>query len=115
VLDELLNYLITNTYAKLPYLKVRQADPIAEIKAVLAADDLGQHALGLDGDAGNALAIKEMRDYLHMAASQNRVLLSDVLNRFLRHSMGMAARVGNSAAHRAPVHGWRSQTDAGWI
>ncbi|ABE46896.1 BREX system P-loop protein BrxC [Polaromonas sp. JS666] len=82
VLEALLNYLITNTYSKLPYLKVRQADPIAEIKAVLSADDLGQHALGLDGDAGNALAIKEMRDYLQLAASQNRVLLSDVVDRF---------------------------------
>ena len=82
VLDEMLNYLITNTYSKLPYLKVRQADPMAEIKAVLMADDLGQHALGLDGDAGNALAVKEMRDYLHLAASQTRVLLSDVVDRF---------------------------------
>lgn len=82
VLDELLNYLITNTYSKLPYLKVRQADPQAEIKAVLSADDLGQHALGLDGEDGNAQAIKEMRDYLQLAASQNRVLLSDVVDRF---------------------------------
>jgi len=82
VLDELLNYLITNTYSKLPYLKVRQADAIAEIKAVLNADDLGQHSLGLDGEAGNALAIKEVRDYLQLAASQNRVLLSDVVERF---------------------------------
>lgn len=82
VLDDLLNYLITNTYSKLPYLKVRQPDPIAEIKAVLNADDLGQHSLGLEGEAGNALAIKEMRDYLQLAASQNRVLLSDVVDRF---------------------------------
>lgn len=82
VLDDLLNYLITNTYSKLPYLKVRQVDPIAEIKAVLNADDLGQHSLGLDGEAGNALAIKEMREYLQLAASQNRVLLSDVVDRF---------------------------------
>lgn len=82
VLDDLLNYLITNTYSKLPYLKVRQVDPIAEIKAVLSADDLGQHSLGLDGEAGNALATKEMREYLQLAASQNRVLLSDVVDRF---------------------------------
>jgi hypothetical protein len=82
VLDELLNYLITNTYSKLPYLKVRQADPIAEIKAVLSADNLSRPGLTLDGDEGNALAIKEMRDYLHLAASQTRVLLSDVVDRF---------------------------------
>ena len=82
VLDELLNYLITNTYSKLPYLKVRQADPIAEIKAILSADNLSRPDLGLDGEACNSLAIKEMRDYLHLAASQNRVLLSDVVDRF---------------------------------
>ena len=42
LLDELVNYLITNTYNKLGYLKHRCADPLAEIKAVLAADDLAQ-------------------------------------------------------------------------
>jgi hypothetical protein len=82
VLDELINYLVTNTYSKLPYLKARQSDPIAEIKAVLTADEIGQHAMKLDGEAGNPLAIKEMRDYLHLAASQSRVLLSDVVDRF---------------------------------
>jgi hypothetical protein len=45
LLDELVNYLISNTYTKLPYLKARQNDPIAEIKAVLAADDIGQQGL----------------------------------------------------------------------
>ncbi len=82
VLDELLNYLVTNTYTKLSYIKVRQADPIAEIKAVLTADDLSSPGFNLDSEEGNALAIKEMRDYLHLAASQSRVLLSDVVERF---------------------------------
>ena len=82
VLDDLLNYLVTNTYSKLPYIKVRQVDPIAEIKAVLTADTVTAGGLGLDGEEGNALAIKEMRDYLHLAASQTRVLLSDVVDRF---------------------------------
>ena len=82
VLDELLNYLITNTYSKLPYLKVRQSDPVAEIRAVLSADDVQKPGLALDGEAGNALAINEMREYLQLAASQSRVLLSDVVDRF---------------------------------
>ncbi|OYW40486.1 MAG: ATPase [Hydrogenophilales bacterium 12-61-10] len=83
LLDELVNYLISNTYTKLPYLKVRQADPIAEIKAVLAADDVAQPGLVLGGEEGNPLALKEVREYLHLAASQNRVLLSDVVDRFI--------------------------------
>lgn len=82
LLDELVNYLISNTYTKLPYLKARQADPIAEIKAVLASDDIGQHGLKLEGEEGNHLAIKEMREYLHLKASAERVLLSDVVDRF---------------------------------
>jgi hypothetical protein len=82
VLDGLGSYLITNTYSKLPYLKVRQADPLAEIKAVLSAGDLTQHALALNGEAGNPLAVQELRDYLQLAASQSRVLLSDVVERF---------------------------------
>lgn len=83
LLDEILNYLITNTYSKLPYLKVRQTDPVAEIKAVLMADDLSKPGLALDGEAGNALALNEVREYLQLAASQSRVLLSDVVDRFV--------------------------------
>lgn len=82
LLDELVNYLVSNTYTKLPYLKVRQADPIGEIKAVLALDTIGQHGLKLDGEEGNHLAIKELREYLHLKASAERVLLSDVVDRF---------------------------------
>ena len=82
LLDELVNYLIANTYSKLPYLKVRQADPIAEIKAVLAINDIGQHALNLGGEEGNLLAMKEIREYLQLKASAERVLLSDVVDRF---------------------------------
>lgn len=82
LLDELVNYLISNTYTKLPYLKFRQADAIAEIRAVLNADDIGQHSLALGGDVGNPLALKEMRDFLQLKATTERVLLSDVVDRF---------------------------------
>ncbi len=81
-IDELVNYLISNTYTKLTYLKVRQLDPIAEIKAILSADSIGQHSFVLGGEEGNPLALTEMREYLQLKASQSRVLLSDVLDRF---------------------------------
>lgn len=81
-IDELVNYLISNTYTKLKYLKIRQLDPIAEIKAVLMADSIGQHALSLGGEEGNPLALNEMREYLQLKASQSRVMLSDVVERF---------------------------------
>ena len=82
VFDGLGNYLITNTYSKLPYLKVRQADPLAEIKAVLSAGDLTNHKLALHGEEGNPLAVQELREYLQLTASQSRVLLADVVERF---------------------------------
>ena len=83
VIDELMNYLVTNTYSKLSYIKVHQPDPIAEIREVLTTDTVTVAGLGLDGEEGNAQAIEEMRSYLHLAASQTRVLLSDVVERFL--------------------------------
>lgn len=82
VLDEMLNYLVSNTYSKLSYIKVRQPDPIAEIRAVLTADTVGQQRMALDGEDGNVLALAEMRQYLDVVARNSRVLLSDVIDRF---------------------------------
>jgi hypothetical protein len=80
--DELLNYLVTNTFSKLNYIKVRQPDPVAEIRAVLSADSVGQASIANLGEEGNPLAMAEMRQYLTVAASSGRVLLSDVVARF---------------------------------
>lgn len=82
LLDEVLNYLISNTYNKLNYLRVRQADAIAEIKAVLLANDIGQYQIALGGEEGNPQAVAEVRQYLQLTASNTRVLLSDVVDRF---------------------------------
>ena len=82
LLDELITYLITNTYNKLPYLKVRLNDPLSEIKALLSIDEIGQRQLALGGEEGNPQALEEVRQYLQLSATQNRVLLSDVIDRF---------------------------------
>lgn len=87
-LDELLNYLVSNTYSKLGYLKVRQADPVAEIRAVLAADSVGQQKIANVGEEGNPLAMADMRQYLSLAASTSRVLLSDVVDNFSKAPWG---------------------------
>ncbi len=83
LLDEVINYLVANTYSKLPYIKYRTADPIAEIKAVLSIDDVTQMSLDTNIEEINPLALNEVRDYLFLAASQNRVLLSDIVERFI--------------------------------
>lgn len=82
LLDEVVNYLITNTYNKLGYLKHRSADPLAELKAVLSADDLAQKSLALGGEEGNPQALAEVRQYLALKATTERVLLADVVDRF---------------------------------
>ncbi len=82
LLDEALSYSIANTYTKLGYLKVLQDDVYKEIKAVLSANDIGQQGLALDGEEGNAQAIREVREYLKLAAFKDRVLLLDVVNRY---------------------------------
>lgn len=82
LLDEIVNYLISNTYSKLTYIKFRQPDATAEIRAVLSADTLGQQNMALGGEEGNPLAMAEMRQYLNIAASQSRVLLSDIVEKF---------------------------------
>jgi hypothetical protein len=82
LLDELVNYLITNTYHKLQLLKVRKTDLQAEIRAVLSADDLAQRNLALGGEEGNPQAIADVREYLNLVAKEKRVLLSDVVDRY---------------------------------
>jgi hypothetical protein len=82
LIDDLINYLITNTYTKLPYLKHRQTDPLAEIRAILNSDDISQHSLLLGGEEANPLALTELRDYLQLRATSERILLSDVVDRF---------------------------------
>src|SRR5690606_11541593 len=82
LLDELGNYLITNTYTKLGYLEHRNADPIAEIKAVLLADDTAQRKLALGGEEGNPLALVELREFLQLKAINTRVIPDEVVNRF---------------------------------
>lgn len=81
-LDSALAYLIENIYPKLGYIKVVKDEPLKEIRAVLAANDIGQDALKLDGEEGNPQAVKELRDYLALVSSKGKILLSDLVERF---------------------------------
>ena len=81
VFEALGNYLITNTYSKLSLLKHRCPDTISEIKSVLNLDDI-QRSLDANTVEINPLALNEMRQFLTLSASESRVLLSDVVDRF---------------------------------
>lgn len=87
-LDTALAYLIENIYPKLGYIKVVQDEPLKEIRAVLAANDIGQGAIKLDGEEGNPQAAKEMRDYLALVSARGRLLLSDLVERFSERPYG---------------------------
>ena len=86
--DNLGNYLVTNTYSKLSLLKHRCPDGNAEIKAVLTSDDVAQRSMDINNPELNPFALNEVRQYLALSASQSRVLLSDVIERFTNQPYG---------------------------
>ncbi|MBM2633269.1 BREX system P-loop protein BrxC [Pseudomonas aeruginosa] len=87
--DEACQYLLENTYNKLGYLRVLQQEPERELHAVLHSDDITQLGLTLDGEDGNAQAIKEVEQFITLRASGNdRLLVSDIVERFNKRPFG---------------------------
>jgi hypothetical protein len=87
VLDETINYLVSNTYSKLGYLKPC-ANPFDEIREVLTAETNLQSSLLTSGDAPNALAMKEVAEFLHLKTGLGGVSLEDVVAHFNRIPYG---------------------------
>ncbi|MCG9000254.1 BREX system P-loop protein BrxC [Laribacter hongkongensis] len=87
VLDEAINYLVTNTYTKLGYLRPTP-NPLEEIRAVLAADSVQSASLFGDDAGGYALALKEVGDFLHLKTPTGGVTLEDVVGHFTRIPYG---------------------------
>ena len=87
VLDETINYLVSNTYAKLGYLKPC-ANPFEEIRAVLTADSSIQTSLLTAADAPNALAMKEVSDFLFLKTGMGGITLEDVVAHFSKIPYG---------------------------
>lgn len=85
-----LDYLIRNTFTKLGYLKHICQDALTEIRAVLSAPDTADQKLKLDGDEGNAQALKEVLEFVSLKGSiSNRVVLFDLIDgRFGRRPYG---------------------------
>ncbi|MFT6905280.1 MAG: hypothetical protein ACJAS1_001935 [Oleiphilaceae bacterium] len=87
--DESCLYLLENTFTKLAYLKVLQSEPLRELSAVLAVDDIAQMGLSLDGEVGNPQTIAEVKQFITLkAASNDRILVSDILERFNKRPYG---------------------------
>ncbi|MFO1391631.1 MAG: BREX system P-loop protein BrxC [Agitococcus sp.] len=86
ILEEAINYLVSNSYTKLAYLKPT-ANAFTEISAVLSADSVQQLNLG-NGDIPNHLALKEVSEYLKIKASHSAVVLEDVVKYFSGNTYG---------------------------
>ncbi len=87
--DESCLYLLENTFTKLAYLKVIQLDPLRELSAVLAVDDVAQMGLSLGGVEGNPQAVTEVAQFITLkAASNDRILVSDIIDRFNKRPFG---------------------------
>jgi hypothetical protein len=92
-LDEALEYLVTNTFNKMGYLKHLHPEPLKEIQAVLRSNDVAQMTLDLSLDESNPQAIDEIRNYVELAAAANRqIVLHDMLEcRYARRPYGWPA------------------------
>jgi hypothetical protein len=87
--DESCLYLLENTFTKLAYLKVLQSEPLRELSAVLTVDDIAQMGLSLDSEEGNPQAVTEVQQYIGLkSSSNNRVLVSDIVDRFNKRPFG---------------------------
>lgn len=89
-LDEACRYLLENTYSKLGYLEALTPDPMRELLAVMTADDIGQQAIDLDGEAGNPQAVREVEQYISLHGSEP-VPLNPLLERFSHRPFGWPA------------------------
>ncbi|WP_348944729.1 BREX system P-loop protein BrxC [Chitinibacter sp. FCG-7] len=87
VLDEAINYLVSNTYNKLSYLKP-SGNPFEEIRAVLTAASTLQTSFLTGDDVPNALALKEVGDFLHLKTGMGGVTLEDTVAYFSRIPFG---------------------------
>lgn len=82
VLDEAINYLVSNTYIKLKMLRPTP-NPQDEIRAVLAADSIQSNDA-----SGYSQALKEVSDYLQLKGGFAGVTLEDVVAHFTRIPYG---------------------------
>lgn len=81
---EAMEYLIENTFSKMGLLKrlTAEADRPREIQAVLRSNDVAKEQLLFEQGDNNPDALKDVRDYLTLAATANRqVVLHDMLEK----------------------------------
>jgi hypothetical protein len=86
--DAALQYLVENAYSKLGLIQQSPADPMAEIRTVLA--DTNGEELDLIGGSRNGRALKDLLDYIELLSTRSQAInLGAMINeRFARHPYG---------------------------
>ena len=88
-LSETLDYLISNAYSKIVYIKKSHDEPTKEIRALLTSDQPTQETLIANVDKENPDAIHEIQTYIRLWASKNqRIELSDAIKHFSSRPFG---------------------------
>lgn len=89
-LDEALEYLVSNTFTKMGYLKHLHPEPLKEIQAILRCNDVAQMTLDLNLEESNPQALDEIRSYVELCAAANKqIVLYDMLEgRYARRPYG---------------------------
>ncbi|MBL6967423.1 MAG: BREX system P-loop protein BrxC [Desulfobacteraceae bacterium] len=74
-LDEALEYLISNTFSKMGYLKHLHPEPLKEIQAVLRSNDVSQQTLALNLEESNPEAIQDLRNYIDLCDMKHHAIV----------------------------------------
>ncbi|EFK05749.1 conserved hypothetical protein, partial [delta proteobacterium NaphS2] len=79
-LYEALEYLISNSFFKMGYLKHFHPDPQKEIQALLRSNDVTQLTLGLKLEENNPQAMEDLRNYIDLCTLKHHAMvLYDVI------------------------------------
>jgi len=83
-LYEALEYLISNSFFKMGYLKYLHPDPQKEIQALLRSDDVSQLTLALNLEENNPQAMEDLRNYVDLCKLKHHtmVLYDVILKRY---------------------------------
>ena len=89
-LDNTLEYLITNTFTKMGYLKHLHLEPQKEIQSILRSNDIAQQTLALNMDEANPQAIDDLRNYVELChKTSKQIVLHDMIeNRYANRPYG---------------------------
>lgn len=89
VLDYVYKYVIENTFGKLKLLKPFPGNLLQEIQSTLAADDVSQIGLELNGDDANPHARMEIEKHIELSEDFSRpVTAEDLVKKFSRRPYG---------------------------